>query len=78
MYGGERYAAQAGYGASKQPGDHFSYHLNVTLSGNELAEKLERAAQFLKGENKQVTVKLSIEATAPTASADPEAREGER
>ncbi|EFM10520.1 conserved hypothetical protein [Paenibacillus curdlanolyticus YK9] len=62
-YGGERFAAPA-YAAAKQPGDHFSYHLNVTLSGNELAEKLERAAQFLKGENKQVTVKLAIETIA--------------
>lgn len=75
MYGGDRYSAPAGYGSAKQPGDHFSYQLNVTLSGNELAEKLERAAQFLKGENKQVTVKLSIETLAAIESA--EAGEGE-
>lgn len=78
LYGGDRFAAQAGYGASRQPGDHFSYHLNVTLSGNELAEKLERAAQFLKGESKQVSVKLTIETVAPTATPDPEAGENEQ
>jgi len=69
QFGGDRYATPSSYNAARQPGDHFSYHLNVTLSGSELAEKLERAAQFLKGENKQVTVKLSIETIAAVESA---------
>ncbi|MEF2244273.1 MULTISPECIES: hypothetical protein [unclassified Paenibacillus] len=42
--------------------DHFSYQLNTTLSGVELAEKLERAAHFLRGENKAITIRLHIEA----------------
>ncbi|MBM7567357.1 hypothetical protein [Paenibacillus sacheonensis] len=45
------------------PEDQFGYELNVTLSGPELAEKLERLAYFLKGENKTVAVKLSISAS---------------
>jgi len=42
--------------------DHFSYQLNVTLPGPELADKLERIAVFLKGENKRINVKLVLEA----------------
>jgi len=42
--------------------DHFVYQLNVTLPGPELADKLERIAFFLKGENKRITVKLIMEA----------------
>ncbi|OUM95318.1 MAG: hypothetical protein A9Z00_08115 [Thermobacillus sp. ZCTH02-B1] len=42
--------------------DHFSYQLNVTLPGPELADKLERIAFFLKGENKRISVKLVLEA----------------
>ncbi|WP_219835837.1 hypothetical protein [Paenibacillus sp. R14(2021)] len=52
------------------PADQFGYELNVTLSGPELAEKLDRLAHFLRGEHKAVTVKLSIFASkgvmAPT------------
>ncbi|MFF2483361.1 hypothetical protein [Paenibacillus sp. NPDC058071] len=47
-----------------QPADAFNYQLNTTLSGSELAEKLERLAFFLKGEQKQVTITLSIESAA--------------
>ncbi|WP_127533557.1 hypothetical protein [Paenibacillus kobensis] len=71
QFGGDRYSSPSVYNAARQSGDHFSYNLNVTLSGNELAEKLERAAQFLKGENKQVTVKLSIETIAAVEAAEP-------
>ena len=52
--------------------DHFAYQLNVTLPGPELADKLERIAFFLKGENKQISVKLVLEAEdqeAPDAQA---------
>ncbi|GGD75834.1 hypothetical protein [Paenibacillus nasutitermitis] len=44
------------------PADQFGYELNVTLNGPELADKLERLAHFLKGENKEITVSLSIKA----------------
>ena len=47
---------------SKSLQDHFSYQLNTTLSGVELAEKLERAAHFLRGENKAISIRLHIEA----------------
>ncbi|MBW7458800.1 hypothetical protein ACFOLF_10460 [Paenibacillus sepulcri] len=46
------------------PADQFGYELNVTLSGPELADKLERLAHFLKGENKEITVSLSIKAAS--------------
>lgn len=42
------------------PSDQFNFNLNTTISGAELAEKLERIAYFLKGEAKNVNVKLSI------------------
>ena len=48
------------YGYARE--DHFAYQLNVTLDGPELADKLERIAHFLKGENKRITVKLMLEA----------------
>ena len=54
------------------PADQFGYELNVTLSGPELADKLERLAHFLKGENKAVNVKLSIAAAANMPPADEE------
>ncbi|MFC4811434.1 hypothetical protein [Paenibacillus sp. GCM10023250] len=54
------------------PEDQFGYELNVTLTGPELAEKLERLAYFLKGEHKTVSVKLSISASGALAQ-----REGE-
>lgn len=41
--------------------DHFAYQLNTTLMGPELADKLERMAFFLKGENKRVSIKLVLE-----------------
>src|SRR5690606_10049840 len=40
--------------------DHFNFQLNTTITGTELAEKLERIAYFLKAEAKNVSVKLSI------------------
>lgn len=55
---------QHGYGADRlhalqEPrGDHFDYQLNLTLTGPEVADRLERIAQFLKGENKQVHIRL--------------------
>lgn len=49
------------------PADQFGYELNVTLNGPELADKLERLAHFLKGENKEITVSLSIKAAAKSA-----------
>lgn len=61
--GGERgWRGQNGYLDRKLPSDSFDYHLNTTLSGPELADKLERIAHFLKGERKDVSIKLSIEA----------------
>lgn len=55
----------------KLPSDSFDYHLNTTLTGPELADKLERIAHFLKGELKEVSIKLSI------AAAEAEAEEQE-
>ncbi|MFD0588888.1 hypothetical protein ACFQZE_12875 [Paenibacillus sp. GCM10027627] len=55
----------AGSYSSKLPSDGFDYHLNTTLSGPELADKLERLAHFLKGEKKAISIKLSIEALEP-------------
>lgn len=46
--------------AASTPNDHFNFSLNATISGAELAEKLERIAYFLKGEAKNVDIKLSI------------------
>ncbi|WP_054026649.1 hypothetical protein [Bacillus sp. FJAT-28004] len=61
--GGERgWSGQAAFAERKLPSDSFDYHLNTTLSGPELADKLERIAHFLKGEHKAVSIKLSIEA----------------
>ena len=54
------YDLRGALSAAKQ--DHFSYQLNVTLPGPELADKLERIAFFLKGENKRISVKLVLEA----------------
>ncbi|WP_168119753.1 hypothetical protein [Paenibacillus sp. HB172176] len=51
--------------ASKLPSDHFDYQLNTTLSGLELADRLERLSQFLKGENKDITIKLSLSSVVP-------------
>jgi len=45
---------------SAAPGDHFNFQLNTSITGAELAEKLERIAYFLKGEEKNVHVRLSI------------------
>lgn len=59
-YGAHNYAMHE----RKAPADQFGYELNVTLSGPELADKLERLAHFLKGENKDVTIKMSITAAA--------------
>lgn len=42
------------------PDDHFNFHLNTKLTGNQLADKLERIAFFLRGEEKEIDVKISI------------------
>lgn len=61
--GGERgWSGQSAFAERKLPSDSFDYHLNTTLSGPALADKLERIAHFLKGEHKEVSIKLSIEA----------------
>ncbi|MOA25261.1 hypothetical protein D3C78_1459740 [compost metagenome] len=60
--GDRGWRGQVGYGDRKLPADSFDYQLNTTLSGPELADKLERIAHFLKGEQKNVTIRLSIEA----------------
>ncbi|WP_424767955.1 hypothetical protein [Paenibacillus sp. sgz302251] len=66
--GGERgWSGQGAYDERKLPSDSFDYHLNTTLSGPDLADKLERIAHFLKGEHKNVTIKLSIEAAEEQA-----------
>ncbi|WP_028609369.1 hypothetical protein [Paenibacillus harenae] len=63
---GERgWRGQGNYADRKLPSDSFDYHLNTTLSGSDLADKLERIAYFLKGENKDVSIKLSITAVEP-------------
>ena len=56
--------------AAKLPSDSFDYHLNTTLSGAELADKLERLAHFLKGERKNIAIKLSIGAVEPEPAAE--------
>lgn len=47
--------------AADLPSDRFSYQLNTSLSGPELADRLERLAHFLNGESKELTIRLSIE-----------------
>ncbi|MBH5320012.1 hypothetical protein I6N90_19610 [Paenibacillus sp. GSMTC-2017] len=54
----------------KLPSDSFDYHLNLTLSGPELADKLERLAHFLKGERNEITIKLSIVSNEPEIAQD--------
>ncbi|MFD1954164.1 hypothetical protein ACFSL6_08255 [Paenibacillus thailandensis] len=54
------------YGQEQLPSDRFSYQLNTTLSGPELADRLERLAQFLNGETKNLTIRLSIEPAPQT------------
>jgi hypothetical protein len=54
------------YSPARVPSDSFDYHLNTTLTGEELADKLERIAHFLKGERKNINIKLSITAAEPT------------
>jgi len=56
------YQLASGRPNAAQREDHFAYQLNVTLDGPELADKLERIAHFLKGENKRISVKLLLEA----------------
>ncbi|OXM13152.1 hypothetical protein [Paenibacillus herberti] len=62
----------------KLPADQFGYQLNVALTGPELADKLERLATFLRGEQKTVTVRLAIEAVAEEVSATEESSEPEQ
>lgn len=52
------------------PSDHFNFHLNTKISGTELADKLERIAFFLRGEAKEVDVKISIAVTEDAVSED--------
>ena len=61
--------------ASKPPSDSFGYQLNTTLSGTELADKLERLAHFLKGERKDISIKLSIEALDSGEASDSDTEE---
>ncbi|GLX66284.1 hypothetical protein [Paenibacillus glycanilyticus] len=62
---------QTGYvQQEEQPADRFNYQLNTTLTGSELAEKLERLAFFLKGEQKQVQISLSIESAEPASGSE--------
>ncbi|WP_336789428.1 hypothetical protein [Paenibacillus sp. MMO-177] len=56
----------------EQPADRFNYQLNTTLTGSELAEKLERLAFFLKGEQKPVQISLTIESAEAGASVESE------
>ncbi|WP_020620204.1 hypothetical protein [Paenibacillus daejeonensis] len=51
--------------------DHFDYQLNLSLTGPEIADKLERLAQFLRGEQKEIAIKLTL------ASAEQKQPEGE-
>lgn len=70
--GGDRgWGGQNAFADRKLPSDSFDYHLNTTLTGPELADKLERIAHFLKGEIKEVSIRLSI------AAAETEAEEQE-
>ncbi|SFI89347.1 hypothetical protein SAMN02799624_02535 [Paenibacillus sp. UNC496MF] len=75
--GGADAYAGAPYSAAGRtsPEDQFGYELNVTLTGPELAEKLERLAYFLKGEHKTVSVKLSISASGAFAQQEEEHEE---
>jgi hypothetical protein len=74
--GAEAYPAQTFASAErKAPADQFGYELNVTLTGPELADKLERLAHFLKGEHKDVTIKLSITAAAKAPAEETEEAE---
>ncbi|MBO7748746.1 hypothetical protein I8J29_31710 [Paenibacillus sp. MWE-103] len=75
--GGADAYAGAPYSAAGRtlPEDQFGYELNVTLTGPELAEKLERLAYFLKGEHKTVSVKLSISASGAFAQQEEEDEE---
>lgn len=62
-----------GFGQGEQlPADRFSYQLNTTLSGPELADKLERLAHFLNGESKELTIHLSIEPAPQTEQSEEE------
>lgn len=65
----------SGMYAAKAPSDGFDYHLNTTLSGPELADKLERLAHFLKGERKDISIKLSIAALETDASEEADSEE---
>jgi len=62
-YGEPIWRSQSGFssGEPRLVSDSFDYYLNTTLSGPELADRLERIAHFLKGEQKSVTIRLSIE-----------------
>jgi len=49
-----------GNSANNSSSEQFNIHMNTKLKGNQLADKLERIAYFLRGENKEVDVKISI------------------
>ncbi|GBF78298.1 hypothetical protein PA598K_06924 [Paenibacillus sp. 598K] len=77
-----RGTGERGYGgvqplqtASHPPrSDHFDYQLNLTMTGPELADKLERLAQFLRGEQKQIAIKLTL-ASSEEKRSEPESTE---
>lgn len=46
--------------ASERQEDHFSYQLHTVLTGPELAERLERVALFLKGEQKRIKIQIHL------------------
>ncbi|MBJ6361334.1 hypothetical protein ACFOQM_08545 [Paenibacillus sp. GCM10012307] len=49
-------------------GDYFDYQLNLTLSGPDVADRLERIAHFLKGENKRVHIRLACSVVSDESS----------
>ncbi|WP_028563886.1 hypothetical protein [Paenibacillus pinihumi] len=59
---------QGHHSAYEPKGDYFDYQLNLTLSGPDVADRLERIAHFLKGENKQVHIRLACSVAVEEAS----------
>jgi len=62
---------------SQPRADHFDYQLNLSMTGPEIADKLERLAQFLRGEQKEITIKLTLASTEEKQAAVTEAGEAE-
>ncbi|MFS0727090.1 hypothetical protein [Paenibacillus sp. 1P07SE] len=57
--------------------DHFDYQLNLSMTGPEIAEKLERLAQFLRGEQKEISIKLTLASAEEKPAAETEKEETE-